>query len=120
MFSVCDIDNMNSNTTNKTRTGPKRVRTQEPEEEQATPKTPFHTKFANESRKRCSRTVSCVAPYKPTTPNPPFQQQDYYCPLQTIRKKVDHATNGTGYKLCTTLRQGNRFQNHSVDWCEGG
>ena len=40
MFSVCDIDNMNSNTTNKTRTGPKRVRTQEPEDEQETQKTP--------------------------------------------------------------------------------
>ena len=31
---------MNSNATNKTRTGPKRVRTQEPEEEQETPKSP--------------------------------------------------------------------------------
>ena len=31
---------MNSNATNKTRTGPKRVRTQEPEEEQETPTTP--------------------------------------------------------------------------------
>ena len=40
MFSVCDIDNMNSNATNKTRTGPKRVRTQEPEDEQETQKTP--------------------------------------------------------------------------------
>ena len=39
MLSVCDINNMNSNTTNKTRTGPKRVHTQEPEEEQETPKT---------------------------------------------------------------------------------
>ena len=29
---------MNSNATNKTRTGPKRVRTQEPEEEQETPR----------------------------------------------------------------------------------
>ena len=27
-----------------------------------------------------------------------------------ICQKVNHATNGTGYKLCTTLRQGNRFQ----------
>ena len=40
MFSVCDIDNMNSNATNKTRTGPKPVRTQEPEAEQETPTTP--------------------------------------------------------------------------------
>ena len=40
MFSVCDIDNMNSNATNKTRTGPKRVCTQEPEDEQDTQKTP--------------------------------------------------------------------------------
>ena len=40
MFSVCDTDNMNSNATNKTRTGPKRVRTQEPDEEQETPKSP--------------------------------------------------------------------------------
>ena len=31
---------MNSNATNKTCTGPKRVRTQEPEEEQETPTTP--------------------------------------------------------------------------------
>ena len=31
---------MNSNATNKTRTGPKRVRTQEPEEEQDTQKSP--------------------------------------------------------------------------------
>ena len=31
---------MNSNTTNKTRTGPKQVRTQEPEVEQETPKSP--------------------------------------------------------------------------------
>ena len=43
MFSVCDIDNMNSNATNKTRTGPKRVRTQEPEEEEETPTTPTHS-----------------------------------------------------------------------------
>ena len=40
MFSVCDTDNMNSNATDKTRTGPKRVRTQEPEDEQETKKTP--------------------------------------------------------------------------------
>ena len=40
MFSVCDTDNMNSNATNKTRTGPKSVRTQEPEEEQETQKSP--------------------------------------------------------------------------------
>ena len=40
MFSVCDTDNMNSNATNKTCTGPKRVRTQEPEEEQETQKSP--------------------------------------------------------------------------------
>ena len=40
MFSVCDMDNMNSNATNKTRTGPKRVCTQEPEDEQETKKTP--------------------------------------------------------------------------------
>ena len=40
MLSVCDTDNMNSNATNKTRTGPKRVRTQEPEEEQDTQKSP--------------------------------------------------------------------------------
>ena len=31
---------MNSNATNKTRTGPKWVRTQEPEDEQETPETP--------------------------------------------------------------------------------
>ena len=31
---------MNSNATNKSRTGPKRVRTQEPEDEQETPTTP--------------------------------------------------------------------------------
>ena len=40
MFSVCDTDNMNSNATKKTRTGPKRVRTQEPEDKQETQKTP--------------------------------------------------------------------------------
>ena len=40
MFSVCDIDNMNSNATNKTCTGPKRVHTQEPEEEQETQTAP--------------------------------------------------------------------------------
>ena len=40
MFGVCDNDDMNSNVTNKTRTGPKRVRTPEPEEEQETPTTP--------------------------------------------------------------------------------
>ena len=40
MFSVFDIDNMNSNATNKTCTGPKQVRTQEPEEEQETQKSP--------------------------------------------------------------------------------
>ena len=40
MFSVCDIDNRNSNATNNTRTGPKRVRTQEPEDKQETQKTP--------------------------------------------------------------------------------
>ena len=40
LFSVCDLDNMNSNVTNKTRTGPKRVHTQEPEDEQETQMTP--------------------------------------------------------------------------------
>ena len=40
VFSVCDTDNMNSNATNKTRTSPKRVCTQEPEDEQETQKTP--------------------------------------------------------------------------------
>ena len=40
MFIVCDIDNMNSNATNKSRTDPKRVRTQEPEDEHETQKTP--------------------------------------------------------------------------------
>ena len=43
MFSVCETDNMNSNVTNKTRTGPIRVRTQEPEDEQETPKSPPHS-----------------------------------------------------------------------------
>ena len=53
MFSVCDIDKMNSNATNKTPTGPKRVRTQEPEDEQETQKDPtmFYAKFANEAAK---------------------------------------------------------------------
>ena len=40
MFSVCETDNMNSNATNKTHTGPKRVCTQEPEDEQETPMSP--------------------------------------------------------------------------------
>ena len=39
MFSVCEPDNMNSNATNKNRTGPKWVRTQDPEDEQQAPKT---------------------------------------------------------------------------------
>ena len=39
MFSVCDIDNMNSTATNKTRTGPKWVRTQEPP--RSTPSSPM-------------------------------------------------------------------------------
>ena len=39
MFSVCEPDNMNSHATNKNCTGPKRVRTQDPEEEQQAPKT---------------------------------------------------------------------------------
>ena len=38
MFSVCETDNTNSNATNKTQTGPKRVRTLEPDVEQETPK----------------------------------------------------------------------------------
>ena len=33
MFSVCEPDNMNSNATNKNHTGPKQVRTQDPEDE---------------------------------------------------------------------------------------
>ena len=28
--------------------------------------------------------------------------------------------NGRGHKICTTLRQGNRFQNHPVSRREGG
>ena len=55
----------------------------------------LYAKFANESRKRCSRSGSCVAPYNPTTTNPPFRPQNYYRPLQTICQKVNHATNGT-------------------------
>ena len=43
MFSVCETDNMNSNVTNKTRTGPKQVHTLEPEDEQETPKSPPHS-----------------------------------------------------------------------------
>ena len=39
-FSVCEPDNMNSHVTNKNHTGPKWVCTQEPEEEQQSPKTP--------------------------------------------------------------------------------
>ena len=35
-------------------------------------------------------------------------------------QKVNHATNGRGYKICTTLRQGNRFQNDSVGRRKGG
>ena len=87
---------MNSNATNKTRTGPKRVRTQEPEEEQ-------ETKFANESRQKCSQTGSCVAPYKPTTTSPPFRPSNHYRPLQTICQKVNHATNGRGHKIYSAL-----------------
>ena len=86
------------------------------------PKRPHQVPLQVRQRKpqTISRTGSCVAPYKPTTPNPLFWQQDYYCPLQTICQKVNHATNGTGYKLCSTLRQGNRFQDHSVGWRKGG
>ena len=40
MFSVCEPDNMNSLMTNKNHTGPKWVRTQEPEEEHQATKTP--------------------------------------------------------------------------------
>ena len=40
VFSVCVTDNMNSNATNKIRTGPKRVRTRDPEDEQETKKSP--------------------------------------------------------------------------------
>ena len=39
MFSVCEPDNMNSNMTNKNRTGPKWVCTQDPEDEPQAPKT---------------------------------------------------------------------------------
>ena len=39
MFSVCEPDNMNSNATNKNRTAPKRVCTQDPEDEPQAPKT---------------------------------------------------------------------------------
>ena len=55
---------MNPNATNKTCTGPKWVRTQQPEDEEETPKSP----------PGCSQTGSFVAPYKSTTPNPPFRQ----------------------------------------------
>ena len=40
LFSACAPDNMKSHATNKNRTSPKQVRTQEPEEEQQGPKTP--------------------------------------------------------------------------------
>ena len=39
MFSVCEPDNMNSNVTKKNRTGPKQVRTQDPEDKHQAPKT---------------------------------------------------------------------------------
>ena len=86
MFSVCDNDNVNSNATNKTHTGPKRVRTQEPEDEQETQKTPpcSTPSSATTAAKDALENDSCVAPYKPTTTNPPFQPQNYYRPLQTI------------------------------------
>ena len=74
--------------------------------------TKFHTKFANESRQRCSRTRtdSYVAPYKPTTTNPPFRPQNYFRPLQTICQEVNHAMNGTGYKLCTPSAKATDFK----------
>ena len=40
--------------------------------------------------------------------------------MQTICQKVNHATNRRGRKIYPTLRQGNRFQDHSVGWWEGG
>ena len=113
---------MNSNATNKTHTGPKRVCTQETEEEQETQKSPPSSTPSSPTKaeQKCSRTGSCVAPYKPTTTSPPFWPSNHYRPLQTIYQKVNHAMNGRGHKIYPTLRQGNRFQNHPVSRLEGG
>ena len=90
VFSVCEPDNMNSLVTNKSHTGPGTRRRTSSNQDPFM----FDTKFANESSQRCSRTGSCVAPCKPTTPYHPFWPQDHHSPLQMISQRVDHATNG--------------------------
>ena len=64
----------------------------------------IYTKFANESRLRCSRNGSCVAPYKPKTTNPPFRPQNHYRPLQMIHKKsiMQRMEQDTSYVLRST------------------
>ena len=121
MVSVCHIDNMNSNETIKTRTGPKWVHTQEPEAEPETPPTPPRSTHGSPTKGATDALQLAVASL-PTS----LQPQILHFGNRTVTarckryKKVNHATNGKGYKLCSTLHQGNRFQYHSVDWCKGG
>ena len=77
---------MSSNATNKTRTGPKQVRTQEPEEEQETPTTP-PSSTPSSPTKAAKDALDMAVASLPTSlqyPNPPFRQQDYNCPLKMI------------------------------------
>ena len=56
---------------------------QEPESEQETTTTP--PRSAPSSPMKAAKDALDMAvvesPYKPTTPNPPFRQQNYHCPL---------------------------------------
>ena len=98
---------MNSNATNKNRTSPKRVRTQDPEDEPQALTTPPSSSpsLPTKAAKRYSRIGSSVAPYKPTTPNHPFWPQDHHGPLQMICQRIDRTMNVTKQILHPTLRQ---------------
>ena len=67
---------MNSNVTNKTRTGPKRVRTLEPEDEQETPKSPPHSTPSSPAKAEKDALELAVAllPTSLQPPYPPFWQ----------------------------------------------
>ena len=81
---VCEPDNRNSHATNKNHTGPKRVRTQEPEEEQHALKTPSCSTPSSPTKAAKDALKLAVASL-PASLQPLITHfGDHHGPLQTI------------------------------------
>ena len=113
---------MNPNATNKTHTGPKRVRTQQPEDKQETQKTP-PSSTPSSPTKAAKDALELAVASLPTSLQPlilHFGHKIITAHCKRYEKKSIMQRMEQDTKLCTMLRQGNRFQDHSVGWCKGG